>query len=116
MVAVIFYFGRKVKSTKWAFALGLALGGIFGNIFSSIFGGFRASGGPVLAGTPYMVGERGPELFVPRSAGNIVPNGAGGNVVNINVNQSFAAGTSRATTLQAAADARRQLELGGRNL
>jgi hypothetical protein len=95
---------------------GGGLGGIFGSIFSSIFGGFRAGGGPVLAGTPYMVGERGPELFVPRSAGNIVPNGAGGNVVNINVNQSFAAGTSRATTLQAAADARRQLELGGRNL
>jgi hypothetical protein len=95
---------------------GGGIGGIFGKVFSSIFGGFRASGGPVLAGTPYMVGERGPELFVPRGSGNIVPNGAGGNVININVNQSFAAGTSRATTLQAAADARRQLELGGRNL
>jgi phage-related minor tail protein len=27
-----------------------------------------------MAGTPYMVGERGPELFVPQSAGKIVPN------------------------------------------
>ena len=42
MVAVIFYFGRKVKSTKWAFALGLALGGIFGNLSDRIF---RSPGG-----------------------------------------------------------------------
>lgn len=95
---------------------GGGLGGLLVKGFNSIFGGFKATGGPVLAGTPYMVGERGPEMFVPRSAGTIVPNGAAGNVININVNQSFAAGTSRATTLQAAADARRQLELGGRNL
>lgn len=33
----------------------------------------RASGGPVSAYAPYMVGERGPELFVPRGAGSIVP-------------------------------------------
>lgn len=35
-----------------------------------------ASGGPVFGGTPYIVGERGPELFVPGSAGSIVPNHA----------------------------------------
>lgn len=35
----------------------------------------RAAGGPVNANTPYMVGERGPELFVPSSSGNIMPNG-----------------------------------------
>jgi len=39
-----------------------------------------------------------------------------GNTVNVTVNQTFAAGTSRATTMQAAADARRQLEYAGRNL
>ena len=39
-----------------------------------------------------------------------------GNTVNVTVNQSFAQGTTRATTLQAAADARRQLEYAGRNL
>ena len=44
--------------------------------------GKRAMGGPVMAGAPYLVGERGPELFVPRASGNIVPNGAGGMVVN----------------------------------
>ena len=38
--------------------------------FSSAFAG-RANGGPVAAGTPYIVGERQPELFVPNQAGNI---------------------------------------------
>lgn len=36
--------------------------------------GFRATGGPVNASTPYVVGESGPELFVPSQAGRIVPN------------------------------------------
>ena len=35
----------------------------------------RQSGGPVSAGRPYMVGERGPETFVPSSSGSILPNG-----------------------------------------
>jgi hypothetical protein len=35
---------------------------------------FRAEGGPVSAGQPYVVGEKGPELFVPGSSGNVVPN------------------------------------------
>jgi TP901 family phage tail tape measure protein len=35
--------------------------------------GGRAAGGPVSAQTPYMVGEHGPELFVPSAAGNIMP-------------------------------------------
>lgn len=36
--------------------------------------GKRANGGPVAAGTPYIVGEKGPELFIPAGAGNILPN------------------------------------------
>lgn len=50
----------------------------------------RATGGPVYAGSPYIVGERGPELMVPQTAGTIVPNSAlasggrsRGNVYNI---------------------------------
>jgi phage-related minor tail protein len=43
----------------------------------------RAAGGPVSSGAPYMVGEHGPELFVPKTAGTIVPNGAGGVQVNV---------------------------------
>ena len=41
---------------------------------SKIFGGGRAIGGPVRAGTPYMVGESGREMFVPQQSGVIVPN------------------------------------------
>ncbi|MFB3788472.1 MAG: phage tail tape measure C-terminal domain-containing protein [bacterium] len=37
------------------------------------FGGFRATGGAVEAGTAYMVGERGKELFVPEMPGRIIP-------------------------------------------
>jgi hypothetical protein len=47
----------------------------------------RAMGGPVMSGTTYLVGERGPELFTPSSSGNITPNGAmGGNTITVNVN------------------------------
>ena len=35
----------------------------------------RASGGPVSAGSPYLVGERGPEVFMPSGSGTIIPNG-----------------------------------------
>jgi hypothetical protein len=50
--------------------LGKALGGFFGGL--SIFGGARASGGPVGVGKSYLVGERGPEIFTPSSAGNVI--------------------------------------------
>jgi TP901 family phage tail tape measure protein len=47
----------------------------------TVVDGTRAMGGPVNAGRPYLVGENGPELFVPRNAGGIVPGYAkGGNV------------------------------------
>lgn len=41
-----------------------------------------ASGGPVVAGRPYIVGEQGPEMFVPGSAGSIVPASASRAIVN----------------------------------
>ena len=44
----------------------------------------RAAGGPVASGSPYWVGETGPELFVPKTSGSIVPAGAtGGVTVNV---------------------------------
>jgi len=44
----------------------------------------RQFGGPVQAGTPFVVGEAGPEIFVPGRDGNIVPNNAaGGSKVNV---------------------------------
>lgn len=46
-------------------------GGGLGGIVGSLFGGFLASGGPANADTPYIVGEKGPELFVPNAAGRV---------------------------------------------
>jgi len=42
------------------------------------FGGGRHAGGPVYPNNSYLVGERGPELFVPDTAGTILPNSAFG--------------------------------------
>ena len=42
----------------------------------------RADGGPVAGGAAYMVGERGPELFVPRMSGTIIPNKSMGMIGN----------------------------------
>ena len=67
----------------------------FGNIGMSSPGNFmpltlRARGGSVANNTPYMVGEQGPELFVPSGNGTIIPNhnmrgGGGGSSFNISV-------------------------------
>jgi hypothetical protein len=54
-------------------------GGLIGSLLGS-FGGGKAAGGPVSVNTPYMVGEKGPEMFVPRQNGTIIPNGGGGSV------------------------------------
>jgi hypothetical protein len=62
-----------------------------------------AAGGPVKSGVPIIVGEEGPELFVPGSSGSIVPNGkgigsaaGGGMVVNLVVNAIDARGAKEA--------------------
>ena len=51
----------------------------------SAFVPHRAAGGPVKGGSPYMVGERGPELFTPSRSGSITPNHALGGSTTINV-------------------------------
>jgi phage-related protein len=70
-----------------------------GGAIDNIFGGGRAMGGPVSRGTSYVVGERGPELFVPNTSGKIIPNGgaaSGGNTINLTVNGAIdAEGTAR---------------------
>jgi phage-related minor tail protein len=47
--------------------------------------GARADGGPVSGGRAYVVGERGPELFMPNGGGSIIPNGGGGGAATVNV-------------------------------
>lgn len=88
-----------------------------GNFFGGLFGGGQALGGPVAAGVPYMVGERGAELFVPSQNGTIIPNnkmgGGGGVVINQNINvdgSSDPVGTAAAVEAAAEIGANRALE------
>lgn len=67
-------------------------GGVLGSLASSLSGLFggapgRATGGPVTGGSAYLVGERGPELFVPTAAGRIEAAGQGQRgPINVTVN------------------------------
>ncbi|BAV66233.1 tail tape measure protein [Sphingobium cloacae] len=45
----------------------------------------RATGGPVGPGRAYMVGERGPELFVPTASGQVVAHGGGARDVRVSI-------------------------------
>ena len=58
-----------LKSLVFKYIFGPAVGGL-GSLLGGI--GARAAGGPVHKDKPYLVGERGPELFVPPGNGNIV--------------------------------------------
>ena len=83
------------------------LSGAFGGIFKGL-AGEMANGGQAMAGRSYLVGERGPEIFTPKSSGTVIPNnqiGGGGIVNNINVNVS-------AEGMQADANENRGKELG----
>ena len=86
--------------------IGAATGGGGGNGLAALLGSLlgapgRATGGGVSPGRAYMVGERGPELFVPTSAGRVETGGAGSAVrdvrVTINV-QARDAGAPEALT------------------
>ena len=56
---------------------------------AGLFGGRRQFGGPVSPGTAYLVGERGPELYVPNIAGSIVPGGGARRGGDMHVTQNF---------------------------
>ena len=87
--------GQAVRSGLGSFGLGgggggggaggggglLGLAGLVGSLFG-LPG--RATGGPVSPGRGFVVGENGPELFVPTSAGQVLPAG-GGSTRNVNV-------------------------------
>ncbi len=74
------------------------LAGFLGNSLSALLGlPGRATGGPVSPGRGYIVGERGPELFVPTSSGQVHPahsQGAGAREVRVAINMAAPRGTS----------------------
>jgi len=72
---------REIQSSLIRFGVNAFLGGLFpGSSF------FRANGGPVSANKNYIVGERGPEMFVPNAGGRIVSNANMGGSTNVVVN------------------------------
>jgi hypothetical protein len=90
------------------------LAGGLGNFFANLFTG-RASGGPVAGGSPYLVGEKGPELFVPSASGSIIPNnrlagGGAGGAGGVNITYNIAAGVSRADLVPILETERRRLK------
>ena len=93
-------FAKSVIKDMLAIQLRASANNLFAMIGKTLFSssvsltepiGARADGGPVESGGAYMVGERGPELFVPRNAGAIVPNhsmammGGSTNITNYNI-------------------------------
>ena len=52
----------------------------------------RATGGPVAPGRPYLVGERGPELFGPTASGRVEPGGGGPRDIRMSISVNAAAG------------------------
>lgn len=73
-----------------------------GSLVGSLFGlPGRATGGPVSPGRGYVVGERGPELFVPTSAGRVETSAPAGNRdVRVAITIAAPAGTSAPQALQ----------------
>jgi lambda family phage tail tape measure protein len=87
IIADLIKIEMKAQATKIFGFLKSAVGGFFGGggsnmgsggataaFGSTAFWGGKAEGGNVSASNSYMVGERGPELFVPNGSGTIIPN------------------------------------------
>jgi len=85
----------KEKQKQQALTLTSGGGSIF-SVIGSFFSGAKASGGAVSKGNPVLVGEQGPELFVPNQTGQITQNARGTNsgatTVNFNINTVDASG------------------------
>ena len=73
---------RKAITDPLAETLGGAIKTGIGSIISGVTG--KAGGGSVSGGKPFLVGEKGTELFVPGRSGTIVPNNALGGSVTVN--------------------------------
>lgn len=77
------------------------LGSILGQSIGALFGlPGRATGGPVSPGRGYVVGENGPELFVPTSAGRIETAGGAARDVKVAIQLATPRGTGAPTALR----------------
>lgn len=101
--------------------IGGAIGGLFNGVVGGAagraFGGARAEGGPVSPGGAFLVGERGPEVFRPNSAGNIENNvSQPGVVVNFNLGDGADVESFRRSQGQISALLARAVENGRKRL
>lgn len=93
-------------------------GGLAQALTAALGGGFsgaRAGSGPVTSGGAYLVGERGPEVFRPASAGSVEPAG-GGLTVNVTVQGEGGAPSLLRSEAQIAQALARAVSLGARRL
>lgn len=83
------------------------LGGLLGQTFGALLGlPGRATGGPVSPGRAFLVGERGPEVFMPTSSGSIAPNhalGGAGRDVSVAIQLAVPRGNAAPVAMQRAA-------------
>lgn len=95
-------FAKSIIRTLVRIQIEKQLAGLYGSLFGGSTGGAvagaRAHGGPVTGGSTYLVGEKGPEMFVPSVSGTIVPNNQMGGVTVTNV---FQISTGVADTVRA---------------
>jgi len=101
---------------KWLFGEGFGktgqVGGAVGDFWSwlSTSGNARAAGGPVQAGQPYLVGERGPEMVVPQQNATVLPAGSfGGSTFQVIVQGDASENTIRLINAALAQHAARQM-------
>lgn len=75
---------------------GKGIAGVLTDLLHGLFDSpGRATGGPVSPGRPYIVGERGPELFVPTSAGSVAaPGSSGGRDIRVAITVNASADTA----------------------
>ena len=78
------------------------LGNVFGQSIGALFGlPGRATGGPVTPGQAYLVGERGPEVFVPTSSGRVeTGQGSPGRDVRVAIQVAVPRGQAAPTAMQ----------------
>ena len=82
----------ELKASAMAMFKSMGGAGMFGSLFgggapANIFNpdvNYRADGGGINANSPYIVGERGPELIVPSSSGTVIPNNMLGSAMGSN--------------------------------
>lgn len=86
---------------------GGGLGGLLGQTFGALLGlPGRATGGPVSPGRAFLVGERGPEIFMPTSSGRIAPNhalGGAGRDVSVAIQLAVPRGSAAPVAMQRSA-------------